>query len=164
MAGIISRFSEVDTLFSAAVGLLSRGEIAQAAVILTDINNRFDTHERAWCEMGNILQYHLEDHAAAAELYRKAMQLNPSYAPAYLGYADVLFAQEKFAEANAIINQALEVQGVRKDIALYKSGLIMESQGRYDEAVETYRSALLISFSDDEIIKCEKGIARCNTK
>ena len=40
----------------------------------------------------------------------------------------------------------------------------MESQGRYEEAVETYRSALLISFSDDEIIKSEKGIARCNTK
>jgi tetratricopeptide (TPR) repeat protein len=164
MAWNNSRFSEADMLYSSAVDFLSRGEIAKAAAILTEITDRFETHARAWCEMANILQFQIEDYAGAIELYQKAMQLNPSYAPAYLGYADVLFTQEKFAEANAIINQALEIEGVRKDIAMYKSGLIMESQGRYDEAIETYRNALLISFSDEEIAKCEKGINRCNVK
>ncbi len=164
MSGITSRFSEADTLYGNAVALLSKGEVAKAAAILTDINSRFDTYVKAWFELGNIIQYHLEDFNAAAEMYRKAMQLNPAFAPAYLGYADVLFTQEKFAEANAIVNQALEIKGVRKDVALYKSGMIMESQGRYDEAMETYRNALLVSFSDEEIAKCEKGIARCTIK
>ena len=164
MKGKNSMFSEADSLFSSAVSMLERKELAQAAAILTDITERFENYGRAWCEMGNILQYHLEDHKTAADYYRKAIQYNPTYAAGYLGYADVLIAQEQFAEANAIINQALEITGVRKDIAMYKSGLIMESQGRYDEAIETYRSALLISFSEEEILKCEKGISRCHTK
>ena len=164
MATLSNKFSEADKLFSDAVGMISRGEFAQAASILTDILNRFENYGKAWCEMGNILQYQLEDYDAAAESYKKCMQVTPTYAPAFLGYADVLFAKEKFAEANAIINQALEIQGVKKDVALYKSALLMESQGRYDEAIETYRNALLISFSDEEISKCEKGIGRGNIK
>lgn len=164
MASLNIKFTEADKLFSEAVGLVSKGELAQAATLLSEINERFDNYGKAWCEMGNILQYRLEDYTAAAESYRKCIQVMPSYAPAYLGLADVLFAQEKFAEANAIINQSLEIQGVRKDVALFKSALLMESQGRYDEAIETYRSALLISFSEEEIVKCEKGINRCNIK
>ncbi|MBK8873413.1 MAG: hypothetical protein IPN13_05615 [Bacteroidetes bacterium] len=46
---------------------------------------------------------------------------------------------ERYAEANAIVNQAMEVKGVRKDLAWMRSALIMESQSRFDEAIETYK-------------------------
>ena len=65
---------------------------------------------------------------------------------------------------NAILNQANELKGVRKDLVYEKMAMLMESQGRYDEAIATFKKALLASFSDEEILKCEKGINRCNLK
>src|SRR4030095_8493502 len=109
------RFSEADRLYTNAMHLLSTGDPAGAAAILDEITSRFDTYGKAWCELGNLLQYQLSDLDGAAICYRKAMEVSPSYAPAYLGYADLLFTLEKFAEVNAILNQAMEIAGVRKD-------------------------------------------------
>jgi len=159
-----SRFSEADKLYSNAMHLLAAGDPAGAASLLEEITNRFENYGKAWCELGNLLQHELNDLEGATVCYRKAMEVSPAYAPSYLGYSEVLFAQEKFAEVNAILNQAMEIQGVRKDLALYKSALLMESQGRYDEAMATYKEAILVSFSESEISRCEKGINRCVVK
>ena len=144
--------------------LLASGDVSGAATLLEEITNRFDNYGKAWCELGNILQYQLNDLEGAVACYLKAMEVAPAYPPSYLGYADALFALEKFAEVNAILNQAMEIPGVRKDLALYKSSLLMESQGRYDEAIASYKDAILVSFSETEISKCEKGINRCTIK
>ena len=159
-----NRFTEADRLYVNAMQLLSSGDPASAAVILDEITSRFDSYGRAWCELGNVLQYHLGDAEGASACYRKAMEATPGLAPAYLGYADALFFLERFAEANAILNQAMEIPGVRKDLALQKSARLMESQGRYDEAIEACREAILVSFSDVEITRCEQSIARCQVK
>ncbi len=159
-----SRFSEADKLYSNVKHLLSVGDIAGAATLLEEITGRFENYGKAWAEMGSLLHHELNDLEGAINCFRKAMEVTPSYAPSYLGYADVLFAQEKFAEVNAILNQAMEIQGVRKDIALYKSALLMESQGRFDEAIASYKDAILVSFAEEEIVRCEKGINRCTIK
>jgi len=159
-----NKFSEADKLYSSAMQLLATGDPSGAATMLEEITNRYESYGKAWCELGNLLQYHLNDLEGAAVCYRKAMEVSPSHASSYLGYADVLFAQGKFAEVNAIVNQAIEIPGVRKDLAMYKSALLMESQGRYDEAISAYKETILVSFSEEEIIKCEKGISRCQIK
>ena len=159
-----NRFTEADRLYVNAMHLLSSGDPAAAAVILNEITSRFDNYGRAWCELANVLQYHLGDAEGATTCYRKAMEVTPGYAPAYLGYADALFSLERFAEVNAILNQAMEIPGVRKDIALLKSAMLMESQSRFDEAIDAYRDAILVSFADSEITRCEQGISRCQVK
>ena len=159
-----SRFSEADKLYSNAKHLLAAGDIAGAATLLEEITGRFENYGKAWTELGNLLHHELNDLEGAIICFRKAMEVMPSYSPAYLGYADALFLQEKYAEANAIINQAMEIRGVRKDLGLHKSALLMESQGRYDEALKTYKEAILSSFSEQEILECEKGINRCHIK
>jgi tetratricopeptide (TPR) repeat protein len=164
MAAPYSRFTEADKLYSSAMQLLASGDPAGAAALLDEIVAQFDNYGKAWCELGNLLLYQLSDYDGAISCYRKAMESDPAFAPSYLGYADALFAQEKFAEANAILNQAMEIKGVRKDLALQKSALLMESQGRYDEAIRTFKSAIIASFSEEEIVKCEKGISRCQVK
>lgn len=157
-------FSEADKLYSNAMRLRSAGDIAGAATLLKEVTLRFNQYGKAWCELGNLLQYELNDLEAAETCYIKATEVTPAHPQTYLGYADLLFAQEKFAEANAILNQAMEIQGVRKDLVIYKNALLIESQGRYDEAIAAYKEAILATFDDEEIIRCEKGISRCNIK
>lgn len=164
MAPAQSRFSDADKLYSNAMQLLEKGDYPAAAVLFDEITSRYENYGKAWCELGNLLQYQLNDSDGAETCYTKAMEVAPGYSPSYLGYADVLFSKEKFAEVNAILNQAMEIEGVRKDLALYKSALLMESQSRYDEAISTYMKAILASFAEEEIIRSEKGINRCNIK
>ena len=164
MATEYTRFSEADKIYSSAMHLLASGDPAGAAALLDDIVARFDHYGKAWCELGNLLLYQLNDSDGAITCFKKCMDVMPSYAPAYLGYADALFQQEKYAESNAVINQAMEVRGVRRDLGLQKSALLMESQGRYDEAIKTYIEAILASFSEEEILKCERAINRCQIK
>src|SRR5690348_15584904 len=128
MATEYTRFTEADKIYSSAMHLLASGDPAGAAALLDDIVARFDQYAKAWCELGNVLLYQLSDIDGAVNCYSKCMEVAPAYAPAYLGYADALFQQEKYAEANAIINQAMEIKGVRKDLGLQKSALLMESQ------------------------------------
>lgn len=161
---ISSRFSEVDRLYGNAVKLISEGNIPAAADLLASITEKFPDHAKAWTRLGDIFKNELEDLVSAEECYKKAMESEPSYAPAFLSYADVLFSKQHYAEVNAIINKAMEMPGVAKDVALYKSGMLKESQARFDDAIETYRNAILSSFSEDEIIKCEKAIRRCEMK
>jgi tetratricopeptide (TPR) repeat protein len=164
MASLNNRFSEADQLFMNAMALLTSGEIVRAAAILVQITERFDHFGKAWFELGNIQKDHLEDYESAAECYLKAIELNPTYWRTYIAYADVLFILERYAEMNAILNQAAEIKGVRKDLVFSKSALLMESQQRFDEAIDTYKKALLATYSDEEIERCEKAIHRCITK
>lgn len=144
--------------------MLDAGEIAAAAKILVQITERFEDYGKAWSALGKIMFKYLEDPDGAEACFKKAIEVSPVYSPAYLAYADALFMLEKFAEMNAILNQAGTIQGVSKDLVLKKSAMLMESQGRYDEAISNYKKAVLASFSDEEILNCEQGINRCIAK
>jgi tetratricopeptide (TPR) repeat protein len=159
-----SRFTEADQLYANAIAILHNGDVAKAAGLFSAITVKFPDHGKAWNELGNILFNHLNSPKKQPNVFRKPWKQIPALPAAYLGYAEVLFVLERYAEANAIVNQAMEVKGVRKDLAWMRSALIMESQSRFDEAIETYKKAILASFSEEDISRCEKGISRCNIK
>jgi tetratricopeptide (TPR) repeat protein len=115
MLDLQNKFSEADKLFSSAVSLLNNGEFAAAATILVKITKEFESYGKAWYELGKIMMTQLEDVSGASDCFKKAIEVSPDYSPAYIGYAEVLFHTEKFAEMNAILNQAIELSGVRKD-------------------------------------------------
>lgn len=164
MFPINDRAGDSDRQFQNAVDMLRNGDLSGAATLLTRITHAAPKHSKAWMELGRILMNHLDDPEYAADCFKKAIDSAPTMANAYLAYADALFRLERYAEMNAVLNQAREVKGVRRDLVFEKFALLMESQGRYDEAIDHYRKALLESFSDEDIARCEKGISRCNIK
>lgn len=159
-----NKFTEADRLLLEVKVHLAKNEQHKAFLLLVQLTRKFPEFGKAWFELGNIMLHALEDIEGAIECYKTAVDVSPDYTHAYLAYADVLFLSAKFAEMNAILNQVMEITGVRKDIALQKSAMLLESQSRYDEAIETYIKALLSCYSDETIIEIEKGISRCNTK
>lgn len=164
MIPVSQRFKESDKLYALAEEHLKIGDPKGAAMVLEDIAGKFPDEGKAWCRLGEIVHNHLSDAEGSLEFFRKCIELDPSYAPAYLAYADALFALEKFAEVNAVLNQALALKGVKKDNAYYRIGMLLESQSRFDEATEAYRKSILASFSNTGILKSEEGIGRCIIK
>ena len=77
----------------------------------------------------------------AETAYRKAVALDPKFAPAHLNLGNLLYQQQHLAEAEAEYRSALALRG---DYAMAWTGLghVLQCQGRADEAVEALRQAV----------------------
>jgi tetratricopeptide (TPR) repeat protein len=80
----------------------------------------------------------------AAELYRKAVALNPENGEAYSGLGLALIKQGNYDEAQAACRKALELNP--KDPHAYNNlGVTLQKQGRLAEAREAFEQALQIA-------------------
>jgi len=72
---------------------------------------------------------------------KRALELNPSYAPAHLYYAHVLQAQGRMEEALVESRKALELDPLFP-FSHVGVGRMLQDMGRLEEAIEHYRRAL----------------------
>ncbi|HEX5003608.1 MAG TPA: tetratricopeptide repeat protein [Bacteroidia bacterium] len=162
--GTAIKIQERDRLFAEARKKREAGDYAAAAEAFSQVTERYPDHAPAWVALGELLQIQFSDAVTAENCFKKAIETDPGIASAYIAYTSLLIDKQRFAEANAMINKALGVAGRDLDQALYQSALFRESQGRLEEAAETYKKAIMASFSDETITACEKGIHRCEVK
>jgi Tfp pilus assembly protein PilF len=156
--------TDADLLFIRGKMLLDTGDPGQAAKVFSELVNTPESQAKAWAVLGDIFQYRLLENEKAAVCYNKAMELDPQFAAAYLGYAGLLFATGRFAEANAMLNQAMDIPGAPADQLFFRMAMLKESQGRYDEAAADYRKSLLATFENKTIQACKEGMERCRIK
>jgi len=84
------------------------------------------------------------DPEGAEAAFKRAIQLNPNYAPAYQWYAEML------RDLSGRVDDALDMssKAVERDpqsaIIRRDYGLVLENAGRYDESLEQYRRAIEI--------------------
>jgi eukaryotic-like serine/threonine-protein kinase len=91
-----------------------------------------------------MASYHYEyqwDWAAGEKEYRRALDLNPSYATAHQWYAESLVRQHRFPEAIAEIQRARELDPLSLVIGAV-NGEMFFYDGKYDEAKAKFREAL----------------------
>jgi len=77
----------------------------------------------------------------AEENYQKAIELNPLYAPAHNGYAELLYNKQRFSEA---LPEAVEAIRLKPDYATayYHLGLIQCAGGNKTDALKAYLLSL----------------------
>ena len=82
------------------------------------------------------------DPKGAEAMYRRALELNPNYATAYIWYGELLRNYlGRFEEALALDRKAAELDPLSASIIL-GVGFDLESLGRFDEALARYQRAL----------------------
>jgi adenylate cyclase len=81
------------------------------------------------------------DWAGAEESFRKAIEINPNYAPAHHFFADYLKAMSRFEEALSEIEKARELDPLSLSINI-GVGHVLYLSGQYDQAIEEYRRAV----------------------
>ena len=100
----------------------------------------------------------------AEEHFKNAISSSPEFTESYIYYAALLLSQERFAEMNAHLNKVSEIPGAKKHAVYELFGRMNELMGKYDEAINFFKKAIVQTFSDEDIVSYEKAIARCNTK
>jgi DNA-binding winged helix-turn-helix (wHTH) protein/TolB-like protein/Flp pilus assembly protein TadD len=88
----------------------------------------------AYAALGTVKRIYDWDWAGAEGDFRRAIELNPNYARAYLGYALLLSCLGRSDEALDQIKRAMEIDPLSQDV---KSGYltILEGRGEYAEAL-----------------------------
>jgi DNA-binding winged helix-turn-helix (wHTH) protein/TolB-like protein/Tfp pilus assembly protein PilF len=88
----------------------------------------------AYAALGTVKRIYDWDWAGAEGDFRRAIELNPNYARAHLGYALLLSCLGRGDEALAEIKRAMEIDPLSQDV---KSGYltILEARGEYAEAL-----------------------------
>ena len=80
----------------------------------------------------------------AASAYRRALEIDPYLVPALINLANIHYARDEIAEAQALYERAIALEGDLFE-AHFNLGNIFHDLGRYVEAQACYRDALALN-------------------
>ena len=143
---------------------LEAGRIGEATDMLMQLAGKFPGFAPGQSALGDVFSKHFNDFEKAEQYYKHAVEANGTSSGSYTGYAMLLIMTERYAEANAYLNKAANIQGIKKDTIHQLFGMLHEAQVQLDEAIDSYKRAILSTFTDFLLSSCEKAIARCEAK
>lgn len=100
-----------------------------------------DTLVEAHTSLARVLAVYDWDWPAAEKEFKRAIELNPRYAPAHQWYGGYLSATGRFREADAEKKQALELEPLSLVIN-FEVGLASYFSRNYDQAIDQYQKTL----------------------
>jgi serine/threonine-protein kinase len=101
-----------------------------------------DTLAAAHTSLAGLLAHHEWNWGAADREYRRAIELDPDYAPARHWYANILSLMGRHEDAIAQARTAADLQPLSLILLCGGLGHAYAAAGRYAEAAEQYHSAL----------------------
>jgi tetratricopeptide (TPR) repeat protein len=90
---------------------------------------------------GSALDVDQTRHHAAANWYRKALEVDPYLVPALINLANIHYSKDELAEAQALYERAIGLDAEFFE-AHFNLGNIYHDLGRFQEAASCYRTAL----------------------
>ncbi len=100
-----------------------------------------DNLAAAHASLGQITAYYDYDFATAEREYRRAIELNPNYAPAHQWLAEHLAAMKRNDEALDEIRRALELDPFSVIMNRIYADILVDGR-KYDEAIRQYQKAI----------------------
>ncbi len=100
-----------------------------------------DTLVEAHTTLARVLFVYDWDWPAAEKEFKRAIELNPRYAPAHQWYGGYLSAIGRFREADAEKKRALELEPLSL-IVNFEVGLALYSSRNYDQAIDQFQKTL----------------------
>ena len=125
-------------------GVRLRGKLALAVLLVAVCSAGVSAAEiydaRYWYSRGSDAAAS-DDYLAAVEFFRTAMRINPAYADARIGMADLLYRLGDYNEAYMEVEQARNYAAGDRRLILLEAR-ILTALARYDEAEALYRGIL----------------------
>lgn len=154
----------MEDVFAEADRLIAEQKIGEAFSKLTAITQEMPNFGKAYNHIGWIYETKYKDYPNAEKNYKMAIEYMPDYLAAYYNYAVVLSTLQKWDELLPLLNKALTIPGINKATIQNEFGMMYESQGKYDEAINAYKQHILNSFDNRQIDTAKDSIERCKKK
>lgn len=155
---------KLDELFFEADTLIAEKKFADAINTLESILIEAPDYGKAYNHLGWIYETKYKDLNKAEEFYKKCVLYAPDYPAIYINLAVVLSSLGKYDELEAHLTRALSVAGVDKASMHNEFAIMYELQGKYNQAIESYKNAIRNTLSEVNVETYTKSIKRCKTK
>jgi tetratricopeptide (TPR) repeat protein len=155
---------KLDEMFFEADQLIAEKKFSDAINTLESILIEAPDYGKAYNHLGWIYETKYKDLKKAEEFYKKCVLYTPEYPSVYLNLAITLSSLGKYDELEAHLNRALQVIGVDKASMYNEFGIMYELQGKYNQAIESYKNAIRNTLSETTLETYSKSINRCKTK
>lgn len=143
---------------------LDSGKLQEALEELRLLLIRQPENGRLLALSGRVEFRYLNLLTQAEESLRKAIRLAPDSTEAYLDYGELLLQLDKNTELIAVLNKALEVQGIARDKIFRLFGLVYEREKRWEDAYSNYVEAIRFTLDMEQLKLYKKDIERCQEK
>lgn len=155
---------KLDEMFFEADQLIAEKKLSDAINTLESILIEAPDYGKAYNHLGWIYETKYKDIKKAEEFYKKCVLYSPDYPAVYINLAIVLSSQGKYEELETHLNSALQVPGVEKSSIYNEFAIMYELQGKFHQAIESYKNAIRNTLSENNLETYNKSIKRCKTK
>lgn len=123
-----------------------------------------DDHAQAWCLHGMIHMYNLKNYKKAQESFNNALEADLIYVDTYKHLTLLKIWRGQLKEAHKIIDYAIKVEAIDKSTILGLKALLMEVQGKYEQADEILKTARLLCLDCSTLTWLKEVSKRIDTK
>jgi len=128
--------------FNAAIRCYQRGELTNAAKVYLDIIEGQPCNFNATYMLG-VIACQMNEFDISIALTKKAIQINPKYAPAYSNLAFSLRKKERFQEALENYEKAIALNKDESDY-YFQHAITLATIGANELAVASYQNAIIL--------------------
>ncbi len=157
-------YLESETMLAQADTLIKEKRSQESVELLCKILQRNPQFGKAYNHLGYIYEIDYKDYTRAEEYYKKAMQYEPNYSPAYTHYARLLSNCKRFDELKAHLDMASTIPTVSAEAIYFEYALMYEMQQNPEAAINDYIKTAMTTLDTHKITLCQESINRCKTK
>ena len=139
-------------------------EIADALENLNYALSYSEDHAQAWCLHGIIHMYSLKNYREAQASFNNALKADMGYVDTYKHLTLLKIYKGEIDKAYKIIDYAIKVEAMDKSTILALKAIVMEIQGRHDDAIGILNSAKLLCINVDTMQWLDTITNRIKTK
>lgn len=140
------------------------GKIDNAVNILNEILMDDPLFGKAHNHLGYIYETKMRDYKKAEDHYKLCLQYSPDYNAVYYNYAILLSTVKNYDALSDLLKKAETVPGINHATIANEWAIMLESQGKLDEAIANYRKVITQSFDNKTVDIAMESVARCEKK
>lgn len=149
-----SRLEDMEIYSTVLWHLKNEVELSYLAHELIDIER---LSPQAWCAIGNTFSLQ-RDHDQALKCFKRATQVDPTFAYAFTLQGHEHVANEEYDKAMTAYRNAIGAEN-RHYNAWYGLGNVYEKMGKYDVAEKHFRTAIRINPTNAVLVWCLGGVS-----
>lgn len=159
----MSQFRNQEMLDNADL-CIKEGKIEDAFNILNEILMDDPLFGKAHNHLGYLYETKIRDFTKAEEHYKLCVQYAPEYCAVYYNYAILLSTLKKYEDLTQLLNKAELVAGINHSTIANEWAIMLEAQGKFDEAIVNYRKVISQTFDNKTVDIAMESVARCEKK
>ena len=160
----MDHLTKLEELLNQANTDIKNGKYDDASNKLEEIIDLDPNFGKAYNHLAYLYEVKFKEYEKGETLYKLCLEKSPMYPPVYYNYAVLLSTLGKYDELKKLLDTALTIPGITKATIYNEYAIMLEQEGKLEEAIEYYKKCGLNTLNKDVLDRAKGSIARCKSK